>query len=118
MEGTRFLTPRETQVLGDFLARATRLPKAERIETVTLFGSRARGRSHEHSDLDVAVFCEGSRDKELEHRLLDAAVEAMVELDAIEIGLHPVVLFKDESRHGTALRHNIERESVLLWERQ
>lgn len=112
------LTPGEHQVLEDFLSRATRLPKAGRIETVTLFGSRARGGSHEGSDLDVAVFCDGLRDRELERQILDAAIEAMFELDAMEIRLHPVVLFEGESRHSAMLRRNIDREGIVLWQRR
>lgn len=112
------LTPGERQVLEDFLSRAMRLPKARRIKTITLFGSRARGGSHEGSDLDVTMFCDGFRDRELERQILDAAIEAMYELDAMEIRLHPVVLFEGESRHSAMLRRNIDREGIVLWQRR
>jgi predicted nucleotidyltransferase len=112
------LTPREQQVLEAFLSRTRRLSEATRIAAVVLFGSRARGDSHQDSDLDVAVFCDGSRDRPLERQILDAAIEVMDELDALEIKLRPVALFAGQSAHTTRLRHSIQREGIPLWERR
>jgi uncharacterized protein len=48
------LTVGERTALRQFVQRLRALPELE-VKDVRLFGSRARGEGHEHSDLDVAV---------------------------------------------------------------
>ena len=90
------LTPGEQDVLRRFCAHLGKLPRLP--HSVAVFGSRAKGGSDEHSDLDVAVLADGSRD-----RLFDAALSAIALgaqkpywLDRYGISLRPVVFYQRE----------------------
>jgi predicted nucleotidyltransferase len=77
------LSPAEDPLLRTFIDRLTALAPAGSIAAVRVFGSRARGESDEHSDLDVAVELRDGADRSALHRLAaDAAWEAMEARDA------------------------------------
>ena len=85
-----------------------------RIESLRLFGSRARGDSGPDSDLDLAVRVRGRRDVALERRIVAAFAD--VEWDAPLEGamrLSPLVRFAEES--SAAVDAAIEREGIDVW---
>lgn len=85
-----------------------------RIESLRLFGSRARGDSGPDSDLDLAVRVRGRRDAMLERRIVAAFAE--VEWGAPLEGamrLSPLVRF--EAEPGAAIDAAIEREGFPVW---
>jgi predicted nucleotidyltransferase len=53
----RTLSPSETAAVHEFVAAAREI-LGHRLKSVRLFGSRARGEGHEHSDLDLALIVE------------------------------------------------------------
>ncbi len=65
----------------------------ERLLRAVLFGSFARGVTHEDSDVDVLVVLSSRRAKD-GHRAVDAAVEVM--LRRPEIVLSPMVMTPEE----------------------
>lgn len=94
--GDTLLTPGERDVLRRFCAA---LPTLSRRPTrVAAFGSRTRGGSTERSDLDVAVFFEGARDRALESGLSAIALAAQkpYSLDGFAIALRPVAFYREE----------------------
>ena len=98
------------QWLKDYLAREL----GERVKTIRLFGSRARGEGHPHSDLDVALIVDRDDD-----RADTVAWDAMVEImERHEIACEIIVLGVEE--YAQALTHqrpfelNVELEGVPL----
>ena len=107
---TTRLSPAEERLLARF---AVLLDAAApgRVRALRVFGSRARGASHEGSDLDVAVEPVAAADMgALRRQAIDAAWEAAAELSLEALALAPVVLPMD----GRGLASAVAREGRLL----
>ena len=109
-----FLTPGEQDVLRRFCGGFNRLPRMPRRAAV--FGSRARGGSHAHSDLDVAVMMDVPRDPAFEPVLSAIALSAQLpyRLDGYGISLRPVVFYRGEP---TAFLDAIREDLEVVWTR-
>ncbi len=119
LEAVRFapdslLTPGEQDVLRRFCAGFRRLPRMPR--RVAVFGSRARGGSHAHSDLDVAVMMDVPRDPAFEPVLSAIALSAQQPywLDGYGISLRPVALYRGEPE---AFLNAIRNDLEVVWTR-
>jgi hypothetical protein len=119
LEAVRFapdslLTPGEQDVLRRFCGGFRRLPRMPRRAAV--FGSRARGDSHAHSDLDVAVMMDVPRDPAFEPVLSAIALSAQLpyRLDGYGISLRPVVFYRGEP---TAFLDAIQEDLEVVWTR-
>src|SRR5258706_10109666 len=102
------LSRSETLLLGE-LRRRIEARFGDRVEGVTLFGSRARGEGHEDSDLDVLVLV---RDLTAGERraLIDDAFDLEMAW-GIAVGL----LVRDSRRPlGAALAAEIRHDGVTL----
>jgi predicted nucleotidyltransferase len=78
-----------------------------------VFGSRARGGSDEHSDLDLAVIATpGTDTRRLSRLAWDAAHEAGMALDLLEIGLAPIALSPTPRQ---PIHAAIERDGIEVW---
>ena len=106
------LSDTESMALRALAARKASL--GGRVREMRLFGSRARGVAHPHSDLDVAVRVRGRRDAALERAIVMAFadVEWGPPLEGA-LRLSPLVIFEDAAR--AAVMANIEREGITLW---
>jgi len=123
LEAVRFdantlLTPGEQDVLRRFCAGLKKLPRLPR--SVAVFGSRVKGGSHAHSDLDVAVLTDESRDRSLD-RSLQAALSAIALgaqqpywLGQYGISLRPVPIYR---REPCAFLDAIRAELEVVWTR-
>lgn len=108
------LTPGEQDVLRRFCAGFHTLPVMP--GKMAVFGSRATGGADEHSDLDMAVFFDGSRSAELETRLSAIAFSAQSPYRSGPYGifLRPVPLYiTDKSLFLDSIRPDLE----VVWTR-
>ncbi len=103
-------TPLERQRLAQLIGQLVVEP---RLARVLVFGSRARGRSHIHSDLDVAVYFSAPRDRYLQHWLDDQAALSSTDTDAPHLQVVPFFTNEPPSR----LDATLQREGIVLWTR-
>lgn len=108
------LTPGEQDVLRRFCAGLERIGGVPR--KVAIFGSRAKGSSHERSDLDVAVLLGGEKSADIERALARLALQAQAPYreGAYGIYLKPVALFRDESQ---SFLESIKPDLEVIWTR-
>lgn len=104
------LTPLERQRLASLVERLMSDPG---LSKVVVFGSRARGRSHVGSDLDVAVYFSSSRDRDLERWLGEPAASGEDDAEAPPLQIVPFFAGERPGRLDAAL----EREGIVLWTR-
>jgi len=98
-------------VVRDFAA-AVRAKIGPHVQRIVLFGSRARGAAEEGSDYDMAVVVT-HRDRDIEERVLDAAVEMLDRYDAL-VSAHIFTPEEWELVRLTPTGLNITREGVLI----
>ena len=86
-----------------------RLKTLSFIEAIYLYGSRARGTHHRHSDIDLAVVCPKATLKDWQ-QVMDIIDEAdtLLEVDCVRL---------DEEQPNSRLRQNIERDKKVIYER-
>jgi uncharacterized protein len=106
MTGDPALASSERAALRAFLDRLRALPDID-VTEARLFGSRARGEGHEHSDLDVAVVL-ASDARRHRYRIYDLAYDIGL---AHGVQLAPLVL--DEARLAE-LRSRERRLATVL----
>jgi uncharacterized protein len=88
------------------------------VKAAILFGSRARGTHHAHSDVDIAVLLRGPRGKLMDTsiEMADIAFEVLLETN---VYIQPLPIWEDEWEHpdthsNPRLLENIRREGLLL----
>lgn len=77
---------------------------------IVLFGSRARGEGHEHSDLDLLVVVR-RYDAAERRRVLDIAADID---DDTGMTLSPIVMDEERLAGSSPLRDAVERDGVPL----
>jgi predicted nucleotidyltransferase len=105
------LTPFERALLRKLVSQLTNIPTVRRI---LLFGSRARGLSDEHSDLDVAVVID-SMDSPSKAAVEEAKWEALSE-DAF-LYANVVTISAEQLTADTAFSRSLNKEGIELWTR-
>lgn len=110
MNRTNLALP-DQQALREFVAY---LEKSfpDQIEYIALFGSKARGDSHQDSDIDVLVIL-SREDRELRREILKQAARFSLEYEVL---LSPRVVGSErwEKMRGFSLYQNVQREAARL----
>lgn len=107
---THLATP-EQQALEEFVDYLQNsIPN--QVETVALFGSKARGDSHRDSDIDVLVIL-SQENRELRRKILKQAARFSLEYDVL---LSPRIIGADrwQKMQGFSLFENVQREAAGL----
>jgi predicted nucleotidyltransferase len=107
------LTPLETQIVTQ-LAR-TLIGAGVPVTALRVFGSRARGHSDEHSDLDVAVILASPPDPSLTRQVLDLGHALSIETDGQGLRVQTVPFFAGEELGPLA--RTIAAEARTVWTR-
>ncbi len=93
LESANWLTEIEREAIRRFMDGLTALPGVT-IDSVILFGSRARGEGNEASDLDLAVILAGE-ERPYWRRIVDVATELNLEYE-YRIRLSPLVVTREK----------------------
>lgn len=103
------------------LKRLAELVESEMPEAVLIivFGSRARGKSDENSDLDVAIIIDAPRvTKEIWNRIWHIKWTILEALNSEEFPLSlSLITLKDFATRDFGLEDSIKTEGVRIWER-
>ncbi|MBN1668305.1 MAG: nucleotidyltransferase domain-containing protein [Anaerolineales bacterium] len=105
------LSDRDQQALRDFIAYL-RASIPDQIESVTLFGSKARGDSKPGSDIDVLVIL-SQEDRALRREILKQAARFSLKYDVL---LSPRVIGAQrwEQMRGFSIYQNVQQEAAGL----
>ena len=107
------LTRRERKALREYVsALAERIPN--RLESVVLFGSKARGRGRSTRDTDVAVVVKGGRTPRLRMLVTEPTFEPIARFG---VDLSPLLISSSAFRKGSPLIQRIKREGIPVWSR-
>ena len=108
------LTPLEQKLIERFIREITGLGE---IESIYLFGSRARGGGGLESDVDIAVVVkERSKIKDLTRRAIDLSLRIEEELNIQgELQLSPIVIEESLLSEKLGIGRRITEEGILLW---
>lgn len=90
------------------------------VESVYLFGSRARGEGSSESDIDIAVIVR-DRDviKEVTRLVVDASIKIEEEFGISgELILSPIVIEEDLLKGHLGIGKRIREEGILLWSKR
>ena len=113
MPAPPMLSAAETAAVTEFM-RAVRALLGPELKAARLFGSRARGDAHPHSDIDVALIV-GTAGRTWRYELYDLAFDIglahRVELAPLVVEEHRFQHLKDRER---AIARDIEVEGVPL----
>jgi len=107
----KHLDTADQRALQEFVAYLKRSINAQ-VESVALFGSKARGDSKQDSDIDVLVIL-SQEDRELRREILKRAARLSLKYDVL---LSPRVIGAErwEQMRGFSLYHNIQQEAASL----
>jgi predicted nucleotidyltransferase len=111
------LSPTETEILDRLsMAVENRYPSAD---SIVVFGSRARGTSHEQSDLDVAILLNVKRvDQKDWDRIWEIKWSVLEQLDAEEFPLSLMLIPREQyARATTGVELAIKQEGIPIWRR-
>lgn len=86
-----------------------------RVLSIILYGSMARGTNTDESDVDIAILMDGNLDKDTEDKLSEFIVDMNLEYDKVfsVIDIDYAMFCKWEK--ATPFYQNMSREGVVLW---
>lgn len=108
-----YLQDSEKAALMD-LKRALRLLLGEKLVSLTLFGSKARGDFDRDSDLDVAILVKGLT-RELKRAILDEVTDVeLTHVMPISVLILSIEDFEELKRRERRLALDLEEEGLVL----
>jgi len=111
LSGTNGLTPFESDLLRKLVSELSEIPT---VRSIVLFGSRARGHSDEHSDLDVAVVTD-TLDPLSRAAAEEAKWDALTE-DSI-LYANVITIPAEQLAADTAFSRALNEEGIEIWTR-
>lgn len=110
------LTDQEQKVVLEFTKRVTKRLDAQ-LQSIILYGSRARRNAEPDSDMDILIVVKDSLPSALEQvRAIRYEVMRQHQFrPLISLLLLSEQDWKDLAKRSAGLKHNIEREGIILW---
>jgi predicted nucleotidyltransferase len=90
------------------------------VESVYLFGSRAKAKGHLWSDIDLAIVIKNEEPiKEITRKAIELSIKAEEDLDIIgELMISPTVVNNSLLNARIGIGKTIKEEGILLWSRK
>ncbi|MFV0527619.1 MAG: nucleotidyltransferase family protein [Lachnospiraceae bacterium] len=86
-----------------------------KVVSIILYGSTARGTNAEDSDVDVAILMQGNLDKDTEEKLSDFIVDMNLEYDKVFSVIDIDYDLFCKWQKVTPFYQNVTQEGVVLW---
>lgn len=104
----------ERRALNSFIdSLQRRLPRS--VMCVELFGSKARGDSHERSDIDILVVLAEAPSPAVD-AVYDAVMDALLETGVyLSVVVYDQQEFSDLVARRTPFMQNVAEEAIVLW---
>lgn len=111
------LTPIEEMLIDRFIQTVT---GSKDIESLYLFGSRARGKGSIESDIDIAVVVKDKeRIKRITSLVVDLSIKIEEEMDVSgKLLLSPIVIDESLLKARLGIGKIIREEGILLWSKR
>ncbi len=111
------LTPIEQMMIDKFISLST---NAIDIESIYLFGSRAKGEGRIESDIDIAVIVKNKEVlKGITRKVIELSITVEEELHVSgELTLSPIVLKQSLLKTNIGIGKTIREEGILLWSKK
>lgn len=111
------LTAIEHKLIDRFMSLST---KIKDIESIYLFGSRARAEGHIESDIDVAVIVKNKEMvKKITSKVIELAINVEEETDVSgELMLSPIVINESLLKTKIGIGKRIREEGIILWSKK
>lgn len=111
------LTPTEEMLIDRFIQTIT---GSKDIESLYLFGSRARGKGSIESDIDIAVVVKDKeRIKRVTSLVVDLSIKIEEEMDVSgKLLLSPIVIDESLLKARIGIGKIIREEGILLWSKR
>lgn len=88
---------------------------ADRLVSIILYGSVARGTNTEESDVDIALIMHGKLDFDTEDKLSDFIVDMNLKYDKVFSVIDIDIEHFRKWINALPFYQNVEREGVVLW---
>lgn len=111
------LTPIEQRLIDRFVSKVT---KINGVESIYLFGSRAKGKGHPESDIDIAIVVKEEKIlKKMSLKAIELSIEIEEELDVGgELILTPLTIDESSLKADIGIGRVIRKEGILLWSKK
>lgn len=104
----------ETKILTE-LVNGILTVLEDKVISIILYGSTARGTNTEESDVDIAILMQGGLDKDTEEKLSDFIVDMNLEYDKVFSVIDIDFDMFQKWEKVTPFYQNVSKEGVVLW---
>lgn len=111
------LTPIEQRLINRFVSKIT---KINGVKSIYLFGSRAKGKGHSESDIDIAIIVKEEKLlKKMSLKAIELSIEIEEELNVGgELVLTPLTIDESSLKADIGIGRVIREEGILLWSKK
>ena len=106
---------RMTSRMYDELVNGIRSVFGDQVRRIVLYGSEARGTAQPDSDIDIAVFLNGSMSRDKEDCLSDIIVDLNLKYNRVFSVIDVNNAVYDKWRGVSPFYQKVEREGITLW---
>ena len=112
----KLLSPQEKKAILAFLNDLQKEKDEKFLQRLVLFGSKARGDSKRDSDIDLLAIV---KDKKAEEKIYESVAKTLSLFNIyLSVKTFPQKEFERLTRFGTPFLKNVNKEGIVLWQKQ